>query len=111
MIEKGAELAGRYTLVSPLGRGTNGEVWEALDQLSGTPVALKLLNLRDEEDEQGVGQARVRREVAALRLLRLPGVGACLVPRNSDEVPTDCSSGRVVVLEGGDEVECEGRRR
>jgi len=42
-------------------------VWEADDLLAEVPVAVKLL-------DAGVEPARARREVAALRLLRLPGV-------------------------------------
>ncbi len=62
-------IAGRYRLRVPLGSGGHGAVWEAEDQLSGDVVALKLLN-----DGFSGQPARVRREIAALRLLRLPGV-------------------------------------
>ncbi|WP_437588278.1 protein kinase domain-containing protein [Sorangium sp. So ce1000] len=64
-----APIAGRYAIRRRLGHGAFGEVWAADDLLTGTLVAVKLL-------DRGAGNepARVRREVAALRLLRLPGV-------------------------------------
>ena len=62
-------IAGRYRLRQPLGSGGHGAVWEAEDQLSGDVVALKLLNAGFSDHP-----ARVRREISALRLLRLPGV-------------------------------------
>ncbi len=62
-------IAGRYRLTTPLGRGGHGEVWAADDLVVGEPVAIKrMLPLT------GVEAARVRREIAALRILRLPGV-------------------------------------
>lgn len=68
-LEPGTEIARRYTLVHQAGRGGSGVVFRATDRLSGGTVALKLLSLEADEE-----RARVRREVAALRLLRLPGV-------------------------------------
>ena len=67
--QAGRLIAGRYLLGAALGEGGFGTVYKAQDRLGNAPVALKLM--------QGLGQmqlARVRREVAALRLLRLPGV-------------------------------------
>ena len=67
--DSGGHVAGRYALVALIGEGAQGEVWEAHDQLRGEVVALKWL--REDGDLE---PARFRREVAALRLLRLPGV-------------------------------------
>jgi len=66
---QGRLIAGRYRLHAPLGGGAHGEVWEADDALAGERVAIKLLKPR-----ANAHAARIRREVAALRLLRLPGV-------------------------------------
>ncbi len=61
-------IGGRYTLEGCIGIGGHGAVWRARDRVTGDAVALKLI-------ESGfAGVARVRREVAALRLLRVPGV-------------------------------------
>ncbi len=62
-------IADRYRLVELLGSGGHGAVWEARDEVTGEVVAVKLMT-----DEFSSRPARVRREIAALRLLRLPGV-------------------------------------
>ncbi len=63
-------IGGRYELLSQIGVGGHGEVWSAHDALTGAEVAVKLL--------KGVSPSayspRVRREIAALRLLHVPGV-------------------------------------
>jgi len=62
-------IAGRYRVGDQLGQGGGGSVYRVHDELRDRAVALKLLHgisLRD--------HTRVRREIAALRLLRLPGV-------------------------------------
>lgn len=64
-----SSIAGRYRLIRSIGVGGHAEVWEALDSLSASRVAIKLLGA-----SQGPERARVRREVAALRRLRVPGV-------------------------------------
>lgn len=62
-------VAGRYALRAPLGRGGYASVWEAHDQVTDGLVALKRFH-----HEDGVRAVRIRREVAALRMLRMPGV-------------------------------------
>lgn len=65
----GTLLAGRYRLGPSIGLGGAGEVFESDDELTGQAVAIKLLNRASARRTP-----RVRREIAALRLLRLPGV-------------------------------------
>ncbi len=61
-------IAGRYELLRELAQGGMGQVFEATDRVSGDVVALKVLRWA------GVDDAELRRERAALRWLRLPGV-------------------------------------
>ncbi|XYI00857.1 protein kinase domain-containing protein [Sorangium sp. So ce1128] len=65
----GQVIARRYQLIGPLGAGSYGEVWTAQDLVLGRPVALKWMH-----GSAGASSARVRREIAALRMLRVPGV-------------------------------------
>ncbi len=62
-------VAGRYRLGERLGHGAHGHVHRALDALTGETVAVKLLPPLIETD-----LVQLRSEIAALRLLRLPGV-------------------------------------
>src|SRR5512145_392564 len=63
------DVARRYRCLRSIGKGGHGEVWEAEDRLTGEIVAVKLF-------DRGFGAEplRVRREIAALRLARLPSV-------------------------------------
>jgi hypothetical protein len=67
--EPGYVVADRYRLVAVLGSGGHGRVWEAEDLLTRARVAVKILGA-----DLGAMGARIRREVASLRLLCLPGV-------------------------------------
>ena len=62
-------IAGRYALGEALGRGGHASVWEAEDRVTRTKVALKRFHR-----QSGPWTARIRREIAALRMLRVPGV-------------------------------------
>lgn len=64
----GDRVAGRYTLAERIGAGAQGEVWTAHDRLLGERVALKWLGPVER------ASARARREIAVLRMLRVPGV-------------------------------------
>jgi hypothetical protein len=62
-------VGGRWRVEAAIGRGAFGSVWRAVDEATGEHVAVKFL-----EPETTVDLARVRKEIAALRLLRVPGV-------------------------------------
>jgi hypothetical protein len=81
-LRAGHLIAGRYHLLARLGRGGHGEVWRAFDRLTGGLVAIKILR-RGSAD----AVARACREVAALRLLRLPGVVRLVDEGIEDEHP------------------------
>ncbi len=65
----GHRFGDRYSLLSLLGAGGQGAVWDAEDLLTHERVAVKILRT-----VSNTCAARVRREIAVLRLLRLPGV-------------------------------------
>jgi len=71
----GTLLAGRYRVVTPLGRGGMGEVYRADDLTLGQPVALKFLPPCLSHDPDRL--ARLRKEVATARLVSHPN--ACRV--------------------------------
>lgn len=70
----GEVLAGRYRLLSPLGHGGAGEVWQAEDQVLARPVAVKLLR-RLEGDPMDAAE-RFRTEARAAARLTHPNVVA-----------------------------------
>jgi tetratricopeptide (TPR) repeat protein len=65
----GTILGDRWRLGERIGAGATGEVVAAEDLLGGSRAAVKIVLPTSERD-----RIRLRREVAALRLLRLPGV-------------------------------------
>ncbi|MBT8454370.1 MAG: serine/threonine protein kinase [Deltaproteobacteria bacterium] len=68
----GTILAGRYELVGELARGAMGDVFEALDRLSGSKAAVKLLRAEYLSDESM--RRRFRREGAVLKALDHPAL-------------------------------------
>ncbi|MFB9832882.1 serine/threonine-protein kinase [Actinoallomurus acaciae] len=68
----GLELAGRFRLEAPLGRGGMGEVWRGVDLRLRRPVAVKILPLSGAAD--GAGVARFRREAEIAAALNHPGI-------------------------------------
>ena len=70
---KGARLSeGRFTLVEKLGQGGMGEVWKALDEQTGQPVALKLLPPEVSSDPSGLRD--LEREVEKTKHLNHPNI-------------------------------------
>lgn len=72
----GRTVAGRYRLLSELGRGGTGVVWRAEDLLLGRTVAVKevLLPLLAPRGEQDLLRERTLREARAAARLRDPGI-------------------------------------
>ncbi|MCW2897783.1 MAG: serine/threonine protein kinase [Streptosporangiaceae bacterium] len=71
-------LAGRYQLMSPLGRGGMGQVWEGEDRRLGRRVAVKLLTnevLTGRAEREDLAR-RFAREAAVTAGLQHPGVPA-----------------------------------
>ena len=73
-------LVGRYELEVPLGRGAMGEVWRGRDLATRQPVAVKLVQLANIDDQVRVGEtiARFRREADTLARLRHPNIISAL---------------------------------
>lgn len=69
VIPRGETFADRYCVEAEVGRGAYGVVYRAIDEITGDPVALKILR---------ANRARIAserwREASALRRLRIPGV-------------------------------------
>lgn len=70
MLNQGDLIAGRYLIERTAGSGGMGTVYRALDQYSGCPVALKLLNSSGDAHES----ERFIREGRLLAELRHPGI-------------------------------------
>jgi serine/threonine-protein kinase len=68
----GTALAGRYELVAEVARGAMGDVFEALDRVAGSKVAVKVLRAEYLADESM--RRRFRREGAVLKALDHPAI-------------------------------------
>ena len=66
------ERISHYRLVARLGKGAMGEVWRAVDERLGRPVALKLLPVARSSEQKM--QARLLREAQAASALNHPGI-------------------------------------
>lgn len=73
-LDPGQVVAGRYEVVSPLGQGGMGVVYEAVQRGLGRRVALKIL--RPGGGDSGAARARFEREARVAAALRHPGVVA-----------------------------------
>jgi hypothetical protein len=73
-------LVGRYELEVPLGSGAMGEVWRGRDLATRQPVAVKLVQLANIDDQAMVSEtiARFRREADTLARLRHPNIVSAL---------------------------------
>ncbi|MDH6553118.1 serine/threonine-protein kinase [Streptomyces sp. SAI-041] len=76
--DAGRLLAGRYRVVSQLGRGGMGVVWRAVDEVLGREVAVKELRTYTDADGPELADLRLRmqREARAAARVRHPGVVA-----------------------------------
>ncbi|GAA4603379.1 hypothetical protein GCM10023195_11140 [Actinoallomurus liliacearum] len=72
MVQRNVELAGRYRLEEPLGRGGMGEVWRGVDLRLRRQIAVKILPLTVAAEATGV--ARFRREAEVAATLNHPGI-------------------------------------
>ncbi|KAK1178972.1 protein kinase [Streptomyces sp. NBS 14/10] len=85
----GRLVAGRYRLISVLGRGATGVVWRATDELIGRSVAVKELRLPPglSERERSLFAERALREARTAGRLNHPGVVAIydLVPATPED--------------------------
>lgn len=70
----GRVLAGRYQLRALIANGGMAEVWEAVDDILGRPVAVKILHVHLAEDDSF--RERFRREAVAAARLAHPSVVA-----------------------------------
>jgi serine/threonine-protein kinase len=68
----GSTLADRYELVAEVARGAMADVYEALDRIEGSKVAVKVLRAEHFADDSM--RRRLRREGAVLKALRHPAI-------------------------------------
>jgi tetratricopeptide (TPR) repeat protein len=74
--EPGEIFAGRYRLVSRLGRDRTGELWRAEDLILGTPIALKVLPVSSPEArERMLEEVRQARQITHPAVCRVFDVG------------------------------------
>jgi len=73
--QPGAILAGRYRVAGRLGAGGMGEVYEALDQSLGTPVALKTVRATAADDARAVDRLKAE----ALLARRVTHANVCRI--------------------------------
>lgn len=102
-------IAGRYTLVSPLGRGGMGQVWEATDTRLDRKVAVKLLatDAFAVTPDAGLEARRFTREAVVTAGLAHPGVPAIFDAGTYDgglylvmELVDGCTIGDLVAEQG-----------
>ncbi|SDH30878.1 Serine/threonine protein kinase [Lentzea fradiae] len=67
MPEEGEVIAGKYRLVSPIGQGSMGVVWQARDEQSDRVVAVKLLNTERRSPDAVAQMLREGRVAGRLR--------------------------------------------
>lgn len=83
VLQEGVLVGGRFRLVSPIGEGGMGSIWRAIDETTGTKVALKVVRAaRDGElHHRFVREARILRQfshrnvVGVIDAGELPGEG------------------------------------
>lgn len=71
-VERGTLLAGRYRVLGELGEGGMGTVYDAFDERTGRPVAVKVLARRWSHEERA--RERFLREARATQAMRHPNV-------------------------------------
>lgn len=98
LMEPGALLAGKFTLISPIGAGGMGAVWAAMHLGLGRKVALKVLR-RDKRDDP-TARERFRREAMCSAALDHPGIVRALdfgtIDDGSDYLALEFVDGRTL---------------
>jgi eukaryotic-like serine/threonine-protein kinase len=73
--QPGHVFAGRYRMITPIGRGGMGEVWRADDLVLQTPVALKLIRSSEDGRERILNEVRLARQITHPAVCRVFDVG------------------------------------